>query len=736
MKITYWLLACAWGLYWQPLAAQLNGKILNEQNLPISNALISNHTNSSHTHSDALGAFTLEQAAPNDSISVAHPDFVGFSFINKNDVWVNIKLIIKALQLDEIVIQSNLNNLHSISNIDLETQPVTTSQELLRKVPGLFIGQHAGGGKAEQIFLRGFDIDHGTDISIAVDGMPVNMVSHAHGQGYADLHFLIPETVDKIDFDKGAYFADKGDLATAGYVHFKTKDRLEHSTVSTEIGQFNTFRSLALLNLLHRDEQAAYVAAEYLLTDNYFVAPQNFYRLNLFGKYTTRLSQQDNLAVSISHFRSQWDASGQIPDRAVTAGLISFYGAIDSTEGGNTGRSNLNIQHTRQISDHAFIKNTLYYSHYDFELFSNFTFFLEDSINGDQVRQRENRHILGIQSEYNERINDQFNYKLGLGFRSDFINDIELSHTLNRATVLNYLSLGDIQQNNLFAYFLGDYVIRKLLINVGLRADYFKNAYHNQLAPTYTNQSVACAIASPKLNFLYTFNNRINAFLKLGKGFHSNDTRVVVAQRGKSILPASYGADLGVGWKPLPRMLVNAAVWYLWLEQEFVYVGDAAVVEPSGKTQRMGVDIGVRYQLLDKLFWNADATYTYARALEAEQGQNFIPLAPIFTFSTGVSFQHWKGFSGSLRSRYLGDRPANEDFSVTAKGYFITDFSLSYQWRRISIGVNMDNIFNAKWKETQFLTESRLRNEASSVEEIHFTPGTPRSTRFIFKYIF
>jgi outer membrane receptor for Fe3+-dicitrate len=587
---------------------------------------------------------------------------------------LSIVLDEKPFLLEEVTITNDLKYLNTISKIDLEIQPISNSQDLMRKVPGLFIGQHAGGGKAEQIFLRGFDCDHGTDINVSVDGMPVNMVSHAHGQGYADLHFVIPETVDEIDFDKGSYFVDKGDFTTAGYIGFNTKEMLDNSSVAFELGQFDTFRTVVLFDLLQTESQSAYFAGEYMMTDGYFDAPQNFNRINLFAKYTAKVNKSDKFAASLSHFTSQWDASGQIPDRAVNDGTISHFGAIDPNEGGTTGRTNFNLQYDSNIDDKSKIKNNVYLSKYNFELYSNFTFFLNDPVNGDQIKQKENRTIIGIQTDYDNKLSDKWFFKLGAGLRNDSNKDVELSHTVNRKTVLDYLSLGNVNQTNLFTYTSFDFTSGKWLINSGIRLDYFKFGYEDQLTPTYTNQAETKTIVSPKLNFLYTQDNTLQYFLKLGKGFHSNDTRVVVAQKGQEILPETYGADLGINWKPFPRIIVNSAIWYLYLAQEFVYVGDEAVVEPGGKTQRKGFDFGFRYQLIKWLFWNSDYTYTHARSMDEPKGEDYLPLAPVHTLTSGLSVKDLKGFSGSLRTRLLGDRPANEDNSIVAQGYCIADF--------------------------------------------------------------
>lgn len=712
----------------------VSGTVNDADGKPLSDVLIRDLISKTHAHTDINGKFTLEEIKINDSLQISKQGFITQKIKLLTADLLSIQLEEKPFLLEEVTITNNLKYLNTISKIDLEIQPVSNSQDLLRKVPGLFIGQHAGGGKAEQIFLRGFDCDHGTDINVTVDGMPVNMVSHAHGQGYADLHFVIPETVDNIDFDKGSYFVDKGDFTTAGYVGFNTKNALQNSSLSFEGGQFDTFRTVALFNLLNKENQSAYFAGEYMMTDGYFDAPQNFNRINLFGKYAAKMNNGDKLAIAVSHFKSQWDASGQIPDRAVNDGTISHYGAIDPNEGGNTGRTNFNLQYDAKIDENTHIKNTAYWSKYDFELYSNFTFFLNDPVNGDQIKQKENRTIVGFQSEFNEKFSDKWLFKLGAGLRNDNNKDVELSHTLNRKTVLEYLSLGSVNQTNLFTYTSLDFLSGKWLINGGLRLDYFKFGYEDQLASAYTNQTQTKAIVSPKLNFLYTQNDKLQYFLKLGKGFHSNDTRVVVAQKGEKILPETYGADLGINWKPFPRMIINSAIWYLYLAQEFVYVGDEAVVEPSGKTERKGFDFGFRYQLTNWLFWNTDYTYTHAKSIDEPKGNDYLPLAPVHTLMNGFSVKDLKGFSGSLRTRFLGDRPANEDNSVVAKGYCITDFSVNYQIKKVSIGVNIDNIFNTKWKETQFLTESRLANETDPVEEIHFTAGTPFNARLILKY--
>lgn len=644
-----------------------------------------------------------------------------------------------SFQLADLVVTASQDRpVNTLSQADIKLRPINTSQDILRMVPGLFIGQHAGGGKAEQIFLRGFDIDHGTDINIEVDGMPVNMVSHAHGQGYADLHFLMPELISLVDFDKGPYFADKGDLNTAGYVSFQTKAKLDHNFVKAEGGSFGFGRLAAGVNVFQTAKSNACIASEYFRTDSYFQNSQKFHRFNLQARFNSQLSETTKLQMGFSAFDSKWNASGQIPERAVASGLLSPFGSIDSTEGGNTGRYNLFAKTLHNFKNGSTLENQLYASKYDFSLFSNFTFYLNDPINGDQIHQQEGRWIYGYKSRYNstaQLLGKELSTEIGGGLRYDIVNDIALSHTVKRAFI-DDIKRGDIRQVNLNAYWSETLSLtNKLSINAALRFDYLNFSYFDKLKATQSD-AVGNPIINPKLNLNYQFNRKINLFARAGTGFHSNDARVVVAQSGKEILPKAYGIDIGADVKLFPNLFVHTALWQLDLEQEFVYVGDEGVIEPSGKTIRQGIDLSVRYQFNSWLFADVDMNLAKPRFKEAVEGENYVPLAPLATSVGGLSFQRKDGFNGSLRYRYMGDRPANEDNSVIAKGYFIADAIFNYAKPGYSIGLAVENVFNKPWKETQFNTESRLIHEAQPVSEIHFTPGTPLGVKLRFTKTF
>ncbi|MEM6262934.1 MAG: TonB-dependent receptor [Bacteroidota bacterium] len=736
----YFILICCALTY--PLQAQdvLTGRVTDADEVGLESAYLIHLPSGKHCHTNYLGEFILEGVKGGDSIQVNHLGFASEIIQAPYDQkFVTITLAQRRLSLKEVVIASEMDALEVFAGINLRTQPVNSSQEILRRVPGLIIGQHAGGGKAEQIFLRGFDIDHGTDINLTVDGMPVNMVSHAHGQGYADLHFLIPETVEGIRFGKGPYYADQGNFTTAGFVDFRTKDKLESSMVKLEAGQFNTRRLLGMLDLISEDNQNAYAALEYLTTDGPFESSQHFNRLNFLGKYNLQLNNQDRISLTGSYFTSSWDASGQIPQRAIDQGIIGRFDAIDDTEGGQTSRANLRLGYDKMISPNAQLRNIFYYTYYDFELYSNFTFFLNNPTEGDQIAQRESRNLFGFNSEYTQNLqlgSVEGTLRGGIGMRNDQVQDNELSRTANRQEILERVSFGDVNETNLFAYANADWEFGKLTINTGLRVDAFQFTYLDELQALYDQQTVYKEFVSPKVNLMYQVSSKLQAYAKFGRGFHSNDTRVVVAQGGEEILPAALGSDVGFIWKPLDNILVNAAYWQLELEQEFVYVGDEGIVEPGGRTRRRGVDLSVRYQPLSWLYWDADFTYSHARAIDEAEGEDFIPLAPDFTLTSGLSVIHPSGLSGGVRMRYLDDRPANEDNSIVANGYTVVDVNASYRWKAFELGFSIENVMDVDWDETQFATESRLREEAEPVEEIHLTPGTPFFFRGYVSYRF
>ncbi len=713
-------------------AQSIKGIVKDQYGSEIIGAHVLNVQTQEHAHTDFNGTFELATGQVGDSIMVTsigyEPELVMLSSL---DDLVQVSITEKQYRFDEVVISQGLDPAKQIAKIDLAQNPVQSSQEVLRVVPGLFIAQHAGGGKAEQIFLRGFDIDHGTDIAISVEGMPVNMVSHAHGQGYSDLHFLMPELIESVDFAKGPYDTKVGNFATAGHIDFRLKDQLAQNTISAEFGSFNTKMLNTAVKLIDGDKTYSYIAGSLRASDGPFESSQNFDRLNLLTRWSHDLDDDESISFIASHFTSKWDASGQIPKRAVESGQITRFGAIDDTEGGNTSRTDLAIQHRKTLKDGLIMNNQLSHSLYDFRLWSNFTFFLRDPENSDQIRQSESRNITVLKStlDYSTKLFGKASLiSGGVGLRHDRIKDNELSYTRNRQELLQPIQFGDVIETNYWSFANAEIRFDKLVVEAGLRADLFDFEYEDRLANTFTRLSSDKVNISPKLNLSYYVNDKMMVYAKSGIGFHSNDSRVAL-QEDEGFAPSALGVDLGVMVKPNARSLINLTAWTLDSDQEFVYVGDEGVVEPSGESLRRGVDLSLRYQLTKAFGLQTDWTYTHARAKGEPEGMDFIPLAPVWTGTASLSYAQGP-WNGSISMRYLGDRAANEDNSIVAEGYTVLDAAISYRWKKLTFQLSFDNVLDTDWDETQFATESRLANELEPVEEIHFTPGTPRFTSF------
>ncbi len=647
------------------------------------------------------------------------------------------------IDLKEVVITPELNSasFHTLSTLDLSLRPVNSSQDLMRLVPGLFIAQHMGGGKAEQIFIRGFDADHGTDLNVSVDGMPVNMVSHIHGQGYSDLHFLIPETVSTYDFGKGPYYTCYGDFATAGYLAYTTKDALEKSMISIEGGQFHTFRAAGVIDLLgekaKQNGENAYIAGEYNYTDGPFKLPEHYKRTNFFGKYTKELGLDNKLSLSASTFSTSWTPSGEIPGRAVASGTtaiddngnpyiapispkpINRFGTIDSAQNGKSSRVNAIAKLTTDLKNNWLMENQLYYTHYKFALHVNSTFFADDSINGDERQQEEARDMFGYNGKLSKLSNwgnSSLSSTLGLNTRFDRTYGTEYSRVTKQYQFLDYITQGDIRQNNTGVYLDETLQSGKWLFNIGSRLDYFNFNYHDS-----TKTQV---VVSPKINIEYTANDKVQLYLKAGKGFHSNNAIAVIGNNGLETIPAAYGADLGLNWKLFPYLYINTALWYLYLQQEFVYTDDGDIAA-GGKTKRLGVDLSARYQLAKWLFADLNINLARPRLADSAKNTGYLALAPTFTSTGGLDFKFDNGINGGLSYRYMHSRPGNNTNTLRADSYYVTDLKLNYTQKRYEIGLTIENLLNTKWNEFEAERVSRLRGESAPVDQMSFTPGTP-----------
>jgi hypothetical protein len=503
-----------------------------------------------------------------------------------------------AMSLDSVVVIADpafsTASSHIARGLDLQLRPRESSQELLRLAPGLVIAQHAGGGKAEQIFLRGFDADHGTDVAVSVDGTPVNLVSHAHGQGYADLHFLIPEVVDAVEVRKGPYDAADGDLATAGAVRLRTRDRVA-GVVDARGGSFGTVSGVGLVPFGgDASRPGGYVAAAGRYSDGPFEAGQGYRRVNVFAKWTAPIGDGTTAFATASAFDSRWDASGQVPERAVRAGGISRFGAIDATEGGTTSRYEL-AGGLHGTLGSGIWKARAYAVRYRLDLFSNFTFFLSDTANGDGIEQVDRRLLVGAEADVaaaTRVLGREGQLAAGLDVRSDFA-DVGLHHQRRRERLETY-ALGLVSQQRTSAWARHDLTLtRAVRLQLGVRADLFRFRYSDRLgasAPAAVERWNG--VVSPKASLAVDLSRGTTLYANTGAGFHSNDARDVVRARPADVVvPRAVGAELGLRrtWPGVARRSprgdsISGASWYMWGTRG--RPRRAAAPDASGSTSR------------------------------------------------------------------------------------------------------------------------------------------------------
>ncbi len=629
----------------------------------------------------------------------------------------------------------------SIRERDLALRPLPTPEDVLRVVPGLVIGQHAGGGKADQLFVRGFDADHGTDFSVNVDGIPANLVSHAHGQGYADLHWLIPETLVSADTRKGPYFADQGDFGTAGSVNFITRERFDRPAVQVEGGQFATYRILAA-GSPEVFGFTSVLAGEAYATDGPFEDPQDLRRFNGFGKLTRKLSGETTLSLGFTAYDGSWNASGQIPERAVESGALDRFGAVDPTEGGDSSRYSLRADWTSTPTASSARQFQLFGVRYTLDLFSNFTFFANDPVNGDGIEQIDDRMFYGAQVSQRwvaTRGGMVFETRAGGALRYDDA-DVSLYHRQERDR-LSVINDATVREGSAGIWAEEQVSFNRHLRGVaGLRYDYFEFDVESHL-PASASQVQSGedteTLLQPKASLIVSLPQSTDLFMNYGVGFHSNDARsTVINQSGVTALPEAVGCELGMRTRPeawKSRVDLALSLWRLDLENEFVYIGDEGGTEVRGPSRRQGVELELRAQLAPWLW--ADADYSFSRAEFEETGEP-VPLAPRHVASGGFTVVTNNGWKGSLRARYLSRRPAIEDESFVTAPYTVLDARLGYVRGPVEIFLNVENLTDADFREAQFYNESRLPSEPVPVPDIHFTPGNPRNVRVGVAYRF
>ncbi len=651
----------------------------------------------------------------------------------------------------------------TIRERDLELRFYPTPEDILRVVPGLVIAQHQGGGKADQYFLRGFDADHGTDIAFYIDGVPINLPSNGHGQGFSDLHFVIPEAIDRVEVTKGPYFVETGDFDTAGAINLRTRRSFGENSVTGEYGSFDTWRVLGVASPGGKDSPT-WFAAEMYGTNGPFISPEGLLRYNLFLKTTFNVNPSTRITILGTAYGSQWSASGQIPLQFVQSGLLPEFGAIDPTEGGQTQRQMLvmTLESRPSYSDQILI--SAYFVRYSLRLFNDFTFQLVDAANFDEIEQDDQRYYIGFNALYRKRVDFgevRTVTELGAQARMDSMN-VALWHVQKRVrlptcpadsyvdaagnTVVpqNPCDDANIVQSDLAVFAEEDVRFNPWVrVLVGVRSDLFEWNVTNQLPynndpppgsnPNQGTGVIQKAIVNPKLQAVFTPIPVWDIYLDAGGGFHSNDARAIVASNGLGALPRATGAELGTRLSLVDGKLdLAAALWYLHLQSEYVFDPDLGMTEAAGPTNRYGFDFEARYQILSWLWADFDTSLAHAVYTENFGNGNAVALAPTFTGQAGLSLFHpaWlPGLRARIGARWVGDRPANSQDTLTATGYFIVDLYAAYRWRFLEFGLAINNLFNTTWREAQFATTYQVReppyNQTAPVTGIAFTPGAP-----------
>ncbi len=665
-----------------------------------------------------------------------------------------------AAPLEEIVVTASRIGLIGESRaasegivlaIQLEGRPVLRPGEVLEVVPGLVVTQHSGDGKANQYFLRGFNLDHGTDFATRVDGIPVNLPTHAHGQGYSDINFLIPELVEKVRYRKGTYFADEGNFSAAGAADIAYRRQLDSSLASLTIGEDDYYRAL-IAGAPELGGGTLLGAIDYSTADGPWDLPQDFRKVNGLVKYS-RGATDRGFAVTAMGYDGQWDSTDQIPERAVgdqcaqIPFCISRFGYVDPTSGGESHRYSLSVDTWAQRDDGRGWSANAYALDYHLELISNFTYAL-DPVDGDQFEQYDDRRVYGGRYEYTwpASLTDWPGaLRTGVELRRDQIEPVGLYLT-TQAQRRETVRQDDVIQTSTSAYLAHDQHWKDWLrTELGVRLDHFDFDVSSNVAAN--SGTASDSIASPKATIVLGPWHETEYFLNAGRGFHSNDARgtTIRVDPTDGVTPvdrvdplaAATGAEIGFRSAAIPGLQIYGALWGLELDSELLFVGDGGITEPSRESRRYGVEFGVFWTPLDWLILDVDYAWSHARFRGSDPTGDRIPGAVEDVASLGVAVNRDDGWFGGARLRYLGEAPLIEDNSVRSDSTLLVNVEAGYRFNeRLSAFLTVFNLFDSEDNDISYFYESQLPGEAAPVEDIHFHPVEPRSLRGTIAYHF
>jgi hypothetical protein len=625
-----------------------------------------------------------------------------------------------------------------LTGAQVNNRPVTRPGEVLEAVPGLIVTQHSGEGKANQFFLRGFNLDHGTDIALFLDGMPLNMRTHAHGQGYADINFLIPELVGAVEFHKGPYFVRDGDFASAGSVRIDYLDSVPKNLALTSIGSFGYKRALSIVSA-PLAEGNLLVAADAQVYDGPWAVPDALRKISTVARYSQGTAL-DGFSVTGMAYAAKWTATNQIPERAVVSGLISRYGTLNPTDGGDTSRFSLSGRFSA-TDDTGVTRASAYVIRSQLNLFNDFTYFLNDPVNGDQFHQLDQRIIGGGEALHifqGDLFGLPMENEIGVQTRTDSIR-VGLFNTTNRQFRSGVLDDRVLETSGAFYFDNRVRWTNWLRTSLGFRADGY---YASVVSDTAANSGKARdAIINPKLGLVLGpwFDTEI--YVNYGGGFHSNDVRGVTATvdptsslfnttRSPFLVP-STGYEIGLRNRSIAGLETSLALFRLDFASENLFQGDTGTTEPSRPTRRFGVEWTNRYAVTPWLSLEGDLTITNARFSNYDPVGNRVPEAPTTIASAGVTFGEPLGWFGSLRLRYFGPRPLIEDNSIRSRPTALLNGRVGYAFENgVSISLDVLNLTNSKSDQITYAYVSRLPGEPPEglIDRV-FHPVEPTAVR-------
>lgn len=625
-----------------------------------------------------------------------------------------------------------------ITQDQLQARTVFRAGEQLEAVPGLIVSQHSGEGKANQFYLRGFNLDHGTDLRTTVDGMLVNQRSHGHGQGWTDLNFLIPELTSRLEYRKGPYYASEGDFASAGAVNVVYPDRLDQGLASIGFGQNGYRRGLLADSPAFGNGHLLY-ALELFHHDGPFTSPDNYRKVNGVLRYSEGSAGNGFNATAMA-YRGKWNATDQIPRRAVESGLLGRFDAIDPTDGGDAHRYSLSAG-WRSTTALGATKFNAYVIHNTLDLYSNFTYFDADPINGDQFNQRDRRTTSAINASHTwplTALGKESENTLGLQLQNDNIRN-GLFSTVARQR-LSTTRADHIVEGSIGIYYENNTRWTDTLRTVaGIRNDFYR---FNVDSDNPANSGKATdSIVSPKLAFIFGPWAKTEYYINIGSGFHSNDARGTtitvdpvsgIAADRVPPLVRSKGAEVGIRTEIIPGLQSSFALYQLDFDSELVFVGDAGTTEAGRPSRRVGFEFNNYYKPVNWLTIDADVAFARARFQDADPAGRRIPGAIEGVASVAVAVDNLGPYFGALQLRYFGPRALIEDNSVRSKSTTTVNGRIGYKLgKHTRIELEGFNLTNRKASAIDYFYASRLANEpvGQSTEDIHFHPIESRSFR-------